>query len=209
MLFSLLAAVTEEDWFELLGRGNAVGSGLMSRFNLIGTEGTYDNVSKMVMPDFNPLREAFLPRVVSLEDVHVCIAPTKGADKVIGEWADTLPEGSERMNVHAWRSALLLAWLRHEDLISEKTAADAVCLGQYQVDSHEYYQPRSADTPVAKVQAKITRVLTMHGPMTKRELQRKTNANRDGTELWNRAFAGLVNEGLVGKQADGTYCATG
>lgn len=139
MMFSLLAAVTEEDWFDLLGRGNAVGSGLMSRFNIIGTEGKYENVSKMLMPDFTPLRETFLPRVVRLEDAHIRIVPTEGADRVVGGWADDLPEGSERMNVHVWRSALLLAWLRHEEVISEKTAEDAVCLGQYQVDSHEYY----------------------------------------------------------------------
>jgi hypothetical protein len=48
MMFSLLAAVTEEDWFDLLGRGNAVGGGLMSRFNIIGTEGGIER-SKMVI----------------------------------------------------------------------------------------------------------------------------------------------------------------
>lgn len=42
MMFSLLAGVTEQDWFDLLSRGNAVGGGLMSRFNIIGTEGEYE-----------------------------------------------------------------------------------------------------------------------------------------------------------------------
>ena len=144
-----------------------------------------------------------------MEDAHARIVPSEGADKVIGEWADNLPEGSERMNVHAWRSALLLAWLRHENVISDKTAEDAVRLGQYQVDSHAYYQPCSADTPIAKVQAKITRALAMHGPMSKRDLQRKTSAHRDGTVLWNQAFDGLVKDGIVSKQADGCYCLVG
>ncbi len=39
VMFSMLCGVTEEDWFDLLSRGNAVGGGLMSRFNIIGTGG--------------------------------------------------------------------------------------------------------------------------------------------------------------------------
>lgn len=138
MLFSLLAGVTEEDWFDILSRGNAVGGGLMSRLNLIGTEGHYENVSKMNQPDFTALQEAFLPRVRQLEDAPVRILSSNAADKVISDWQETLPEGSERINVHAWRAALLLAWLRHEDTISAKTAEDAVRLAQYQIASHEY-----------------------------------------------------------------------
>ena len=50
MMFSMLCGVTEQDWFDLLSRGNAVGSGLMSRFNIIGTEGGFENVSKLKPP---------------------------------------------------------------------------------------------------------------------------------------------------------------
>ena len=63
MMFSLLAGVTEEDWFDILSRGNAVGGGLMSRLNIIGTEGNYENVSRLNQPDFTALQEAFLPCV--------------------------------------------------------------------------------------------------------------------------------------------------
>jgi hypothetical protein len=205
MLFSLLAGVTEEDWFDILSRGNAVGGGLMSRLNLIGTEGGYENVSKMKQPNFTALQETFLPRLRLLEDAQAHIRSTDGADEVISDWQDTLPEGSERMNVHAWRSALLLAWLRHEEAITARTAEDAVRLGEYQVDSHEYYRVKSADTPNAKVQGKILRTLTMTGPSTKRELQQCTHAHRDGTDLWNRALEGLIRDGAVGKREDGAY----
>ena len=92
----------------------------------------------MNQPDFTALQEAFLPRVRQLEDAPVRILSSNAADKVISDWQETLPEGSERINVHAWRAALLLAWLRHEDTISAKTAEDAVRLAQYQIASHEY-----------------------------------------------------------------------
>lgn len=209
MLFSLLAAVTEEDWFDLLSRGNTVGGGLMSRLNIIGTEGGYENVSKMTPPDFTSLQETFLPRIMRLEDAHIKVQPTEGADSVISEWADNLPEGSERMNVHAWRNALRLAWLRHEETISEKTACDAVLLGQYQLASHEFYRTKQLDTANARVQEKILRALKMKGPMSKRQLQQVTHASRDGTALWNTALDGLVREALVGKREDGTHYLAG
>lgn len=205
MMFSMLCGVTEQDWFDLLSKGNAVGSGLLSRFNLIGTEGGYENVARMKPPNFTALQETFLSRVMRLEDAHANVLPSDGADRIISEWSDNLPDGSERMNIHAWRSALLLAWLRHEDVITERTAQDAVRLGQYQVASHEYYRTQSADNATAKVQAKIVRALEIKGPIFKRALQQRTNAFRDGTELWTRAMDGLVRDGAVGKREDGAY----
>jgi hypothetical protein len=205
MMFSMLCGVTEQDWFDLLSRGNAVGGGLMSRFNMCGTEGDYENVARMTPPDFTALQETFLPRVMQLEDAHTRILPTEAADRIIGEWSDNLPEGSERMNVHAWRAALLLAWLRHEESISAKTAADAVSLGDYQVASHDFYRTKSADTANARVQGKLLRALELKGPLSKRQLQQCTNAHRDGTELWSRALDGLLRDGAIGKGEDGRY----
>ena len=205
MLFSLLCGVTEEDWFDLLSQGNVVGGGLMSRLNIIGTEGQFDNVSTMDPPNFAPLRESFLPRIARLEDSAATIGVTDAAKAAVAEWVLTLPEGSERRNVHVWRNALLLSWLRHEDSITEETAIRAMSLGDYQTASHAYYRTNPADTANARVQAKIIRALKVGGPMKKRDLQRKTNAQRDGTELWSRALSGLSQDGAIGLGEDGRY----
>jgi hypothetical protein len=205
MMFSMLAGVTEQDWFDLLSRGNVVGSGLMSRFNIIGTEGNFENVSRLHPPDFTLLQETFLPRVVQLEDAHARVLPSEAADRIISEWADNLPEGSERMNVHAWRSALLLAWLRHEESITPKTAEDAVRLGEYQVASHDFYRVKAADGQNARVQDKIKRALSMNGPLFKRELQQRTHASRCGTEVWTRALQGLLRDKQVGQLENGKF----
>ncbi len=146
---------------------------------MCGTEGGYENVARMNPPDFTALQETFLPHVMQLEDAHTHILPTEAADRIISEWSDNLPEGSERMNVHAWRAALLLAWLRHEESISAKTAEDAVSLGDYQVASHDYYRTKSADTANARVQGKLLRALELKGSLSKRQLQQCTNAHRD------------------------------
>src|ERR1019366_6715991 len=169
---------------------------------LVGTEGGYENVGKMALPDFTDLQETFLPRVRLLGDAKTTILPTDEADRIIGEWVESLPEGSERLNVHAWRSAMLLAWLRREDAISRKTAEDAVRLGQYQAASHEFYRVNAADGPNARIQAKLLRSLEMKGPQSKRGLQRTTNASRYGTDAWTRALDGLLKDRSVGKQED-------
>ena len=205
MLFSLLCGVTEEDWFDLLSQGNVVGGGLMSRLNIIGTEGQFDNVSTMDPPNFAPLRESFLPRIARLEDSAATVGVTDAAKAAVGEWVLSLREGSERRNVHVWRNALLLSWLRHESEITEETARRAMSLGDYQTASHEYYRTNPADTANARVQAKIIRALTVGGAMKKRDLQRKTNATRDGTELWSRALSGLSLDGAIGCGEDGRY----
>lgn len=205
MMFSLLAGVTEEDWFDLLSRGNVVGGGLMSRLNLIGSEGKYENVAKIKPVDFTALQETFLPRIMRLEDAHINIPESPEAAQIVAEWVDGLPEGTERLNMHVWRSALLIAWLRHEETISAKTAEDAVSLGQYQLDSHEYYRVEAANNTNAKVQGKIRRALKMQGPLSKRDIQRYTNAHRDGTDTWSRAFDGLVRDKAVGRTDDGKF----
>ena len=204
MMFSILGGVTPDDWFDLISRGNAVGGGLMSRLNLVGTEGGYENVPKMTPPNFGKLQESFLARIKLLADVPAMINPDERAESVISEWADTLPEGSERLNVQVWRSALLLAWLKREEKITARIAGEAVRLGQYQAASQEFYRVSAADNPVAKCQAKIERVLSIKGPRSRRDLQRDTNAPRIGTTIWNAALDGLVKELKVG-QKDGRY----
>lgn len=204
MQFSLLGAVTEEDWFDLLGRSDAVGGGLMSRLNLIGTEGGYEQVATMEQPDFTALQESFLPRVHQLADAPCHIAVTEEARYGMQLFTKSLPDGCERMNVHAWRSALLLAWLHHEP-INQKWAGAGILLANYQVQSHEYYRTHKADNPLAAIQAKIVRALSMGGPTSKRELQHRTHASRSGTEWWNRAFDGLLKAGQIRKREDGKF----
>ena len=204
MQFSMLCGVTPEDWFNLLSRGDAVGGGLMSRLNLVGTEGEYLNVGSMDEPDFTALRESFLPRVTALENTPALLTASRAARDLVRDWVVGLPDGSERMNIHVWRSAVLLSWLRAETEISAEIAGDAIALGDYQVASQAFYRTRPADTPNARVQAKQLRALEMHGPLTKRDLQQKTHASRDGTDLWNRALDGLIRDGAIGKRGDGT-----
>lgn len=206
MQFSMLCAITEGDWFDLLSKGDVVGGGLMSRLNIIGSLGEYDRVSDIKKDlDFTELQKQILPRIERLADAPCILAPTEGARRVMAEWHLSLPEDAVRANVRAWRSALVLSFLRQEDNISERTAIDATLLGDYQIASHEFYTVLKADNPLATVQYKILRALEMKGPVKKGRLQDFTNAQRVGTDLWGRALEGLIRDGKVGKREDGTY----
>jgi hypothetical protein len=175
----------------------------MSRLNLIGSAGDYENVAT-INPhlDFTTLQKAILPRIERLIETPCNLAPSEGARRVMAEWHLSLPEDAVRANVRAWRAALILSFLRGEDAISEKTALDATLLGNYQLASHLYYQVGKADNPLANIQYKILRALEMRGPLKKGRLQDHTHARRVGTELWSRALEGLVRDGRVGKQEE-------
>jgi hypothetical protein len=206
MQFSMLCAITEDDWFDLLSKGDVMGGGLMSRLNIVGSLGEYANVAT-INPhlDFTSVQKQILPRIERLAEAPCILAPTEGARRVMAEWHLSLPEDAVRANIRAWRSALVLSFLRQEDTISEKTAIDATLLGDYQFASHLYYTVLKADNPLANVQYKILRVLEIKGPVRKGRLQDYSHAQRVGTELWNRAFEGLIRDGRVGKREDGAY----
>jgi len=168
--------------------------------------GEYDRVSDIGKEvDLTSVQKQILPRIERLADAPCIIAPTEGARRVMAEWHLSLPENAVRANVRAWRSALVLSFLRQEDHISERTAIDATLLGDYQIASHEFYTVLKADNPLASVQYKILRELEMRGPMKRGRLQDYTHAQRVGTETWNRGMEGLVRDGKVGKRDDGTY----
>jgi len=82
-----------------------------------------------------------------LDDAHANVLSSEDADRVVSEWFDNLPEGSERMNIHAWRSALLsdlfLSWnalhrFQRRQGSSSGVLRTEVC-SQYGVSSHEIY----------------------------------------------------------------------
>jgi hypothetical protein len=205
MQFSLLGAVTPEDWFDLLSRSDAVGGGLMSRLNLIGTEGEYELVDSLDKPNFKPLQDSFLPRIRQLADAPCSIGITDEGKEIMRLFTKHLPPGNERMSVHAWRGALLLAWLHHQPAIDKRMAAGGCALALYQVQMHEYYRTNKMDNPLAAVQDRIVRCLVMKGPQKKKIIWNLTNGSRSGTELWNRAFDGLIRGGVVSQQPDGCF----
>jgi hypothetical protein len=104
-----------------------------------------------------------------------------------------------------WLQCLIACWYPQIIIKLLVTAESAVLLGQYQVDSQEFYRVMAADNPLAKLQSKILRTLTMKGPMSRRKLQQCTHAHRSGTPQWNAALKGLIEDLKVGKRDDAYF----
>jgi hypothetical protein len=192
---SLLGAITPEDWTEIVGRGDVIGGGFMSRLNIIGTEGTHLSVSRLRTPDFTPLQAALFPRIEALANTPAILPVSEGADRLIAEWIKTLPEDSERLNVQVWRTALLLSWLLGHSEISEDCALRAIRLGDYQVKMREHYRVDAARNLQAALQGKIRKVLKQRGPMQKKAIYKVVHAEREGTNAWRAAWEGLTSVG--------------
>ena len=205
VMYTILGGITPEDWTDLLSRGSSVGSGFMSRLNIIGTRGEWENVEEMQRPDFIALRRRFLPRIYALKDNAVMVGRTEGAAGLVREWFRGLKSAERshsRFNLHAWRSALWLAWLRGHPDITEKDALGGIRLAQYQWDTRDYYTVTRVENPVAKVQEKIRKALreAKARRLTLNELKRVTHADRVGTEIWMRALDGMIKSGEVAQE---------
>ena len=66
-----------------------------------------------------------------------------------------LPEGvsKARLNIHAWRTALHLAWLRGHEQITAQDAEGGTRVANYQVKMREYYAPTEGETRQARCEA--------------------------------------------------------
>ena len=205
VMYSILGGITPDDWQDLLSRGQSVGSGFMSRLNIVGTRGEWENVSDLRRIDFSALRQRFLPRIHALKMGPVVIDRTDGARGLVAEWFNGLKSAersNSRFNIHAWRAALWLAWLKGHAAITEQDAAGGIALAQYQWDTRDYYTVKPAENPIAKYQEKIRKAL--HAARGKRasvrDLKRLTHADRVGTQVWTKALGGMISSGELGSK---------
>lgn len=108
-----------------------------------------------------------------------------------------LPEGVSRarLNTHAWRSALHLAWLHGSEFITEREAEAGIQLANYQAKMREWYAPPEGETRDARCEAKIRKVMRSKRRMLLRDLKRATNYDRVGVTAWDRCLRALVAAG--------------
>lgn len=196
LLFSLLGGITREGWDSVFSKSQSVESGFLSRVNIIATEGLWKLVGAIDTWDFAALQRTFLPRLLALQEHPLLINPTPSARDLMMEWFATL-ETSElahrtRINVHAWRVALHLAWLQGSPYMDNAHVIGGIKAAEYQVKMREHYAPAEGDTRQARCQASIRRAMKSRKKMSIRELQRATNANRVGLTDWKKALAALV-----------------
>lgn len=111
----------------------------------------------------------------------------------------TLPDGvsRSRLNIHAWRTALHLAWLKGHEQITAEDAEAGTRVADYQVKMREFYAPPEGETRSARCEAAIRKVIRGKRRVSIRELRQRTNYKRFGIGLWDMSLAALVKAGEV------------
>jgi len=194
VMYGLLGGITPEGWAGVFSKAASTESGFLSRINIIGSE-EVRRVSDMKRPDFTALRNRFFPLIKDLAQHPRVLSPTTDALQLVKQWFHglVLPEGvvRSRLNVHAWRTALHLAWLKGHEQITAEDAEGGTRVADYQAKMREYYAPAEGETLPARCEAAIRKVMRARRRMLVSELRRKTHGSRYGVGKWDTALNDL------------------
>ena len=198
LMYSLLGGITKDGWDSVFSKVESVESGFLSRVNIVGTEEDRTKAG-LKAPDFGPLRARFFPFLQDLERTVREIDATPSAMSYMDRWYSrlALPEGVSRarLNIHAWRTALHLAWLRGHESILDEDVDGGIQVAAYLAKMREFYAPPEGETRQARCEASIRKVVRGRRKISVRELRRKTNYTRWGLGLWDKALQALTKAG--------------
>jgi hypothetical protein len=103
---------------------------------------------------------------------------------------------AKRLDTYAMRFMCLLAADNLKTEIDEEVVNQAIDLCDWQLQVRKIHDPIDADNATAKMEEKIRRAIAT-GPMSDRDLKRKTNANRSGLWFYNTARSNLERAGEI------------
>ncbi len=203
LLYSILGGIPKTEWDNIFARASSVGSGLFSRLNIIGTENKR-TVAGLPEYDFAEMQRRFLPRITALERTPARIPVSPNGRELLNEWFGRISDELEkedtpsaRLNTHAMRVALHLAWLRGHANILESDVDAGIKVADFQAKMRDFYRPAEGETREAQWEARIMKVIRQKRSLPYRELQRLCTASRAGTAVWERAIAGLKRDGRI------------
>jgi hypothetical protein len=192
-MLSMLGAITAEEWEKIFSQTSSAGSGFLSRLNIIGSDGDFPRTAGMEIPDFTAFRSSLLARIVALTSRPMTLKPTPAAKQLMGEWFQGVhPSIAARINIHAWRTALHIAWLRDSaTFINEHDVQKGIDIAEYQLAMRDYYAAGEGESRAARCEAAIRKALK-RGPCNVSELKRLTSYTRYGIGFWNRCLSELA-----------------
>jgi|GEM_PF-4621723 len=178
--------------------GMQVASGLYSRciWVTVPKLDVKANLAKVLYGDF---QQRLFAKLLPLEKSPITIETSPEALHVLNTWfGDVKTRKYEdvqictRINIIALRKALVLAWLRNEEVITAEVmrAATRWCDWQLSVRSELFLS--ETDNDVARHQVRIRKALRKQ-PLTARALMHIVNAYRVGTVIHEMALKGLLS----------------
>jgi hypothetical protein len=202
---SILGCCTE-DTYGGMWTAEAVGMGFPSRLFVVWA----DRKPKVAWPSpVDPERLAEMQfrikRQLAGLPLQFDIAPD--AKELWKSWYHSLPnsEHANRLDTLGFRLMPLLALTTDKDRVDLDTVQCVVKLLDYEFAVRRATDPIGVDNKVAELQEKIRRVLGREGLLPRSRLSKLVNARRCGTELFNRAVKGLLDESEVLGEPKGPY----
>ena len=117
------------------------------------------------------------------------------AEHILQEWYISLPDSvhTRRLETYGLRLCILLELSQGETRrITKETALAVRDLLNYELAVRRLYDPIDADNAIARMEERIRRVLSTHGPLTERDLKKRTNYQRAGVWVFNQALDNLL-----------------
>jgi hypothetical protein len=114
-------------------------------------------------------------------------------------WYLSLPqsEHTKRLDALGFRLLGLLALCTEKDVVDIGTVETVCSILTYEFQLRVLTDPIDADNQIAKVEQKIRRALSAKGQLSKRDLLRFSNANREGAWAFERATAAMKSTGEI------------
>jgi hypothetical protein len=112
------------------------------------------------------------------------------------QWYMTLPksEHAKRLDTIGFRLLPIIALTTDKDIVDLETVETVLSILNYEFDLRRATDPIDADGTVARLEESIRRQLTTHDSLNRRELRRRTNADRCGLWAFDRAIESLLRE---------------
>lgn len=121
------------------------------------------------------------------------------ADAAWKTFYDQFGDGPEwnRIDTYGFRLMAVQAVLRKEGHVTKANVQQVIDFLQYEVAAREAVAPVLGENAIARMEESIRRFLPEGRAMTRRQLQRATNANRCGIELFERAILNMTRNGEI------------
>jgi hypothetical protein len=130
------------------------------------------------------------------EEIVIPLSPE--AERKWGKWYCDLPETEEtaRLDNLGMRLMGLLAFSDGRSVVDECLLQSVLAILEYQRQVRLLYRPIEAENPCARMEEKIRRAIREHGPLSKRDLYKRTYAERAGLEVFVNAMRNLTREAV-------------
>ncbi|HUD11804.1 MAG TPA: bifunctional DNA primase/polymerase [Candidatus Saccharimonadia bacterium] len=218
---SILTGATKDIWEEAFVGAKSDGNGLYNRFTLVASENTLTK-AELLTPDTKAIATTLRKKFEELSKRSVIVQLDADAKAMLAEWygdpaiSDLHENVKGRIQVLTIKNCMHMVWLADDSVVDEyddtqytgdplvkkltvtkSVMARAIELSNYQIAIRQRYAPLEGNNVKALMENKIRRHMKSVGSTTKRILEKKINARRDGLIIFKQALAVLVDDGYI------------